>query len=53
MTALQYIVRNTKIGKAMRAVSLDKAAELMGIDANKIISYTFAIGSALWGAVCL
>ncbi|SCG84277.1 High-affinity branched-chain amino acid transport system permease protein livH LIV-I protein H [Proteiniborus sp. DW1] len=51
MTALQYIVRNTKIGKAMRAVSLDKeAAELMGIDANKIISYTFAIGSALAGA---
>lgn len=51
MTALQYIVRNTKIGKAMRAVSLDKeAAELMGIDANKVISYTFAIGSALAGA---
>ncbi len=51
MVALQYIIRNTKVGKAMRAVSLDKeAAELMGIDANKIISYTFAIGSALAGA---
>lgn len=51
MSALQYIIRNTKVGKAMRAVSLDKeAAELMGIDANKIISFTFAIGSALAGA---
>lgn len=51
MIALQYIIHNTKVGKAMRAVSLDKeAAELMGINANKIISYTFAIGSALAGA---
>lgn len=51
MGGLQYIVRHTKIGKAMRAVSLDKeAAELMGINVDKIISYTFAIGSALAGA---
>lgn len=51
MFGLQYIVHKTKIGKAMRAVSLDKdAAELMGIDVNKTISYTFAIGSALAGA---
>lgn len=51
MACLQYIVRRTKLGKAMRAVSLDKeAAELMGINVNKIISYTFALGSALAGA---
>ncbi|MDR7857227.1 branched-chain amino acid ABC transporter permease [Tissierella sp.] len=51
MIGLQYIVHRTKIGKAIRAVSLDKdAAELMGIDVNKTISYTFAMGSALAGA---
>lgn len=51
MLSLQYVVRRTKVGKAMRAVSLDKdAAELMGINVNKIISYTFAMGSALAGA---
>ena len=51
MIGLQYIVHRTKIGKAMRAVSLDKeAAELMGINVDKVISYTFAIGSALAGA---
>ncbi|WFA07967.1 branched-chain amino acid ABC transporter permease [Tissierella sp. Yu-01] len=51
MCTLQYVVRRTKIGKAMRAVALDKeAAELMGINVNKVISYTFAIGSALAGA---
>lgn len=51
MVILQYIVHKTKIGKAMRAVAIDRdASELMGIDMNKIISYTFAIGSALAGA---
>lgn len=51
MVGLQYIVHKTKAGKAMRAVSLDKeAAELMGINVNKTISYTFAMGSALAGA---
>lgn len=51
MVGLQYIVHKTKIGKSMRAVSQDKeTAELMGIDVNKTISYTFAIGSALAGA---
>ena len=51
MLLLQYIVQKTKLGKAMRAVAQDKeAAELMGVDVNKIISYTFAIGSALAGA---
>lgn len=51
MLLLQYIIHNTKVGKSMRAVSLDKdAAELMGIDINRTISYTFAIGSSLAGA---
>lgn len=51
MVLLQLIVKKTRIGKAMRAVSLDEdAAELMGINVNTTISFTFAIGSALAGA---
>lgn len=51
MAMLQFIVKKTRVGKAMRAVSLDKdAAELMGINVNSTISFTFAIGSALAGA---
>ena len=51
MIILQYIIYKTKTGKAMRAVSLDRdAAQLMGIDLDKTISSTFAIGSALAGA---
>ena len=48
MLALTWFTGNTKIGKAMRAVSEDKgAAQLMGINVNTTISITFAIGSAL------
>ena len=48
MIALTLFTGQTKMGKAMRAVSEDKgAAELMGIDVNLTISVTFAIGSAL------
>lgn len=51
MSILQYIIYRTKTGKAMRAVALDMdASQLMGIDINKTISYTFAIGSSLAGA---
>lgn len=51
MLLLQYVIHKTKTGKAMRAVALDgDASQLMGIDMNKTISYTFAIGSALAGA---
>lgn len=51
MIILQFIVHRTKIGKAMRAVSIDMdAARLMGINVDTTISATFAIGSALAGA---
>lgn len=48
MIGLQFIVKKTSVGKAMRAVSEDKeAARLMGVNVNKTISITFALGSAL------
>ncbi|MEW4354362.1 branched-chain amino acid ABC transporter permease [Streptococcus pneumoniae] len=51
MVLLQLIVQKTKMGKAMRAVSVDSdAAQLMGINVNRTISFTFALGSALAGA---
>lgn len=51
MLGLEFIVQRTKIGKAMRAVSEDyQTAALMGINVNRVISFTFAIGSALAGA---
>ncbi len=47
---LYYIVQHTMLGKQMRAVSFDKdSASLMGININKIISFTFVIGPALAG----
>lgn len=46
--ALQYLVNKTRTGRAMRATSYDRdAAALMGININKVISLTFALGSAL------
>jgi branched-chain amino acid transport system permease protein len=51
VVALQFIVFRTKIGTAMRAVALNpKAAQLVGINNNIVISFTFALGSALAGA---
>lgn len=48
MICLHLFVKKTKIGKAMRACSEDKkAAALMGINVDNIISLTFAIGSGL------
>ncbi len=50
MIVLTLFINKTKTGKAMVAVSEDKgAAMLMGINSNKIIMITFAIGSALAG----
>jgi branched-chain amino acid transport system permease protein len=51
MVALIVLVRWTKFGKAMRAVSFDReAAAMMGIDPDRVIAITFFVGSALGGA---
>ena len=51
MIVLQFIVKKTKMGRAMRAVSVDAdAARLMGINVDNTISFTFALGSALAAA---
>jgi len=51
MAALRLIVMRTKIGTALRAVSMNiQAAALMGINTNRVISFTFFVGSALAGA---
>lgn len=48
MLALEFMIRKTSVGRAMRAVALDKnTAALMGVSVNSIIRMTFAIGSAL------
>lgn len=51
MLGLEFIVQKTKIGKAMRATSEDyNTAALMGINVNRVISFTFALGSSLAAA---
>jgi len=51
MCVLTYLVARTQLGRAMRATSFDRqAAEMMGIDVNRVIASTFFIGSALAGA---
>jgi branched-chain amino acid transport system permease protein len=51
MFGLEYIVHQTKIGKAMRATSFNlSVARLMGINTDFIIAFTFALGSALAAA---
>jgi branched-chain amino acid transport system permease protein len=51
MVFLQFTVKYTKIGKAMRATSEDyEIAGLMGINVNNVVSFTFAIGAALAAA---
>ncbi len=51
MYVLHTIIHRTKVGTAMRAIAQDKrAAALMGINVNRVISFTFALGSSL-GAV--
>ena len=48
MIGLSVMVKNTKMGKAMRAVSENRdVAQLMGINVNNTISFTFALGSGL------
>ena len=51
MVGLNLIIHKTRIGAAMRALSQNKTcAQLMGINVNRVISFTFALGSAM-GAV--
>jgi branched-chain amino acid transport system permease protein len=51
MIALQYLVFRTKIGTAMRAVSFDfDASALMGIPVDRVVSFTFVLGSMLAAA---
>lgn len=51
MLLLQFIVLKTKLGRAMRAVAVDKdASVLMGVNVDNTITITFAIGSALAAA---
>ncbi len=51
MALLRYIVMNTQVGKAMRAVSFSHtASQFVGINVGVIISVTFILGSSLAGA---
>ncbi len=51
LIALQFIVLKTKMGTAMRAVSFNHvAASLVGINNDRVISFTFGLGSALAAA---
>jgi branched-chain amino acid transport system permease protein len=51
MVALNTLVRRTRLGRAMRAVAIDReAAAMMGVDVDRVIVSTFFIGSALAGA---
>lgn len=48
LVGLWFIVQRTKMGMAIRAVSFnEKAAALMGVNVNRVISFTFGLGSAL------
>ena len=47
MAALTFMIKFTRVGKAMRATSQDRdMAQLVGVDVNRVISMTFVIGSA-------
>jgi branched-chain amino acid transport system permease protein len=51
MVLLTFVVERTQIGRAMRAVSHSRdTAALMGIPVDRVVSFTFAIGSTLAGA---
>ncbi|WP_313073238.1 branched-chain amino acid ABC transporter permease [Lacrimispora sp.] len=54
MAGLQIFIKKTKIGKAMRSVPQDRDASiLVGINVNRVIAITFAIGSALAAVAAL
>jgi branched-chain amino acid transport system permease protein len=50
MGLLWYVIRRTRLGRAMRAVAIDRdAAAMMGVDIDRVIVVTFFIGSAMAG----
>jgi branched-chain amino acid transport system permease protein len=54
MLGLAWVIQNTRMGKAMRAVAQDTEMSLqMGIDVNRVIAFTFLIGGVLAGAAAL
>lgn len=54
MAALQLFIKRTRMGKAMRAVPQDRDASILaGINVNKVITVTFAIGSGLAAVAAL
>lgn len=55
LLALQWFLNKTDLGRSVRAISQDReAAQLMGINANKVYQFAFGLGSALVGvAACL
>ncbi|WP_426442271.1 branched-chain amino acid ABC transporter permease [Bradyrhizobium genosp. P] len=54
MVGLNYFVRRTKMGKAMRAMAQDQeAARMVGVDVDRVVVITFFVGSALAGAAGL
>ena len=51
MLGLTYFISSTRLGRAMRAVSMDlDAAQMMGVNVNQVIVVTFFLGAALAGA---
>jgi branched-chain amino acid transport system permease protein len=54
MLGLAWVIRSTRMGKAMRAVAQDTEMALqMGIDVNRVIAFTFLLGGVLAGAASL
>jgi branched-chain amino acid transport system permease protein len=54
MLALAWVIKNTAMGKAMRAVAQDREMALqMGIDVDRVIAFTFLLGGILAGAAGL
>ena len=51
MLLLQWLVFSTRLGRAMRAVSFSiPVASLMGVNVDRVVSFTFVVGSALAAA---
>ena len=54
MFLLQLLLRRTRLGRGMRAVAQDRdAAALMGVNMDRVVSFTFVIGSALAGVAAI